>query len=214
MKVILLQEVKGKGSEGDVVEVARGYAVNYLFPKKMAVEATSGALKQLEARRHNIEKREAARRTDAESMAASVGGKTVTVEAKAGDEGKLFGSVTAQMVAEAIEAQLGVEVDRRKVDAHGHIKTLGAHPVTVQLHKDVKVELVVEVVPEGGVVEGAGAPAPVVSEPIAAEDVATEEPADADESAAVEEPAEEAVATEDADDAVADAHSTEDTETQ
>lgn len=175
MKVILLQEVKGKGSEGDVVEVARGYAVNYLFQKQMAVEATSGNLKQLEARRHNIEKREGARRTEAETVAGAVGGKTVVVEAKVGDGGKLFGSVTGQMIADAITAQLGVDVDRRKVDAHGHIKTAGPHPVTVQLHKDVRIELVVDVVPEGGApIPGPVDEAPAVSEPVAEESAESE----------------------------------------
>ena len=103
MKVILLGEIKGKGGEGDVVDVAQGYAENYLFPKKLAVAATKGNLKQLEERRNNIEKREAVRIADANALKESIDGKSVTVDAKVGDEGVLFGSVTASMVADAIK---------------------------------------------------------------------------------------------------------------
>ncbi len=176
MKVILLEEVKGQGREGDIVDVARGFAVNYLFPRKMAVAATSGNVKQLEARKGNIAKREDARRSEAEQLAAAIEGKTVTIEAKAGEEGRLFGSVTATMVADAIAGQLGVEVDRRRMDVHGHIKTLGSHPVTVQVHHDVKAELTVNVIPEGGVLTPA-APAPQAVEEPAVEEPAGEEPA-------------------------------------
>ncbi|MDI6901835.1 MAG: 50S ribosomal protein L9 [Anaerosomatales bacterium] len=150
MKVILTQDVKGRGKEGDVIEVARGFAVNYLLPRKIAVEATPGNLKQLEARMHNIKQREEAKRGDAESLAAAIEGKTITIEAKAGEEGRLYGSVTSAMIGEAIAAQLGVEVDRRKLDIQGHIKTLGEHEVAVQVYYDVKADLVVKVVPEGG----------------------------------------------------------------
>ena len=101
MKVILTQEVKGKGHEGDVVDVARGYAVNYLLPRKMAIAATAGNLKQLEARKSNIRKRNDARRSDAEGVAAALQGKILVMEAKAGDEGKLFGSVTTTMIEDA-----------------------------------------------------------------------------------------------------------------
>lgn len=149
MKVILLQEVKGKGSEGDVVEVARGYAVNYLLPRKAAIEATSGNLKQLEARKHNIEQREGTRRDEASRAAAAIEGKVVRIAAKAGDEGRLYGSITGQMIADALVEQLDVGVDKRKLDVHGHIKALGEHTVGVRLHKDVHVELVVKVVAEG-----------------------------------------------------------------
>lgn len=197
MKVILTQEVKGKGSEGDVVDVARGYAVNFLLPKKLAVEATSGNLKQLEARRHNIEERESARRTAAEGLAAAIEGKVVYVEAKVGDEGRLYGSVTGQMVADAIQSQLDVDVDRRRLDAHGHIKTLGEHPVTVQIHRDVKVDLVVEVVPEGGTEAARTAPAAEVVEASTPEvEVAEAAALEAEDEVPVEEPAAEEAATE------------------
>jgi len=152
MKVILTQEVKGKGGEGDVVDVARGFAVNYLFPRKMAIEATAGNLKQLDQRVHNIRTREEARVAEAQAIADSLDGKTVKIEAKVGEEGRLFGSVTSHMIEEAILAQLDADVDRRKVDAHGHIKEAGEHPVTVQVYRDIKAEVIVKVVPEGGVI--------------------------------------------------------------
>lgn len=152
MKVILTQEVKGKGGEGDVVDVARGYAVNYLFPRKMAIEATSGNLKQLELRVHNIRTREDARIADAQSIADALQGAVVTIEAKVGDEGRLFGSVTAQMIEDAIGTQLGTDVDRRKMDVHGAIKEVGDHSVTVQVYREIKADVVVRVVPEGGVI--------------------------------------------------------------
>jgi len=160
MKVILTQEVKGKGGEGDVVDVARGYAVNYLFPRGMAVEATQGNLKQLEARMHNIRRREEGRITDAQSMADALEGKTVTISAKVGEEGRLFGSVTSHMIEDAIDEQLDVDVDRRKIDVHGHIKEVGVHPVTVQIYRDIRAEVSVNVVAEGFV--------PTVEEQIAA----------------------------------------------
>lgn len=153
MKVILLQELKGRGGEGDVVEVARGFAVNYLLPRKIAIEATSGNIKQLEQRRHNIQKREDARMGDASGLAGKLEGATVTVYAKVGDEGRLFGSVTTPMVEDAIREQLGIEVDRRKIETHGHIKDIGPHTVDVQLYRDVKAQITVNVVPEGTVAE-------------------------------------------------------------
>jgi len=177
MKVILTQEVKGKGHEGDVVEVARGYAVNYLLPRKMAISATVGNLKQLEARTSNIRKRNDARRTDAEGVAAALNGKTIVIERKAGDEGKLFGSVTSLMIEEAIAAQLERDVDHRKMEIGRAIKTTGDHPVVVSVFGDVKAEIVVRVVPEGGAAQAAAAaaaPAEVVEEP----EIETEAPAE------------------------------------
>ncbi|MHB1323888.1 MAG: 50S ribosomal protein L9 [Coriobacteriia bacterium] len=169
MKVILMSDVKGRGKEGDVIDVARGFATNYLLPRNMAVLATPGNIKQLEARMHNIHKREATKRAEAESLAAQVSGKSLVVEAKAGEGGKLFGSITAGMVADALAAQLGVDVDRRKLDLHGHIKNLGEHTIDVRIYEDVKVQLVVNVVPEGAAAAVAERPAAVAEEPLAEE---------------------------------------------
>ncbi len=162
MKVILLTDVKGRGNEGDVIEVARGFGVNYLLPRKMATEATPGNIKQLEARMHNIRKREIGRHADAESLAATINGTKLIIEAKAGDTGKLFGSITAGAVAAALAAQIGVDIDRRKIGVHGHIKTLGDFPVIISLYQDVAAEIVVSVVREGGAAEAVAAAAPVV----------------------------------------------------
>ena len=118
MKVILLGELRGKGGEGDIVDVAQGFAENYLFPNKIAQPATPGNIKQLEERRHNIEKREAERIASAEA-------------------GQLFGSVTPAQIAEAIQAQLGVEVDRKRVGRGNNIKTSGKHAVEVNLYREI-----------------------------------------------------------------------------
>lgn len=168
MKVILLTDVKGRGREGDVIEVARGFATNYLLPRNMAIMATPGNLKQLEARMHNIRKREEAKRSDAEALAAQVAGKRLVIEAKAGDGGKLFGSITAGMVADALAEQLSVDVDRKKLDLHGHIKTVGEHTIDVRIYQDVTATLVLNVVPIGG----APAEAAVEAEPVAEEETA------------------------------------------
>ena len=121
MKVILLGELRGKGGEGDVVDVAQGFAENYLFPNKLAQPATPGNIKQLEERRHNIEKREAQRIANAEATKAALDGKSVTVDAKIGD----------------IQAQLGVEVDRKRVGRGNNIKTSGKHAVEVNLYREI-----------------------------------------------------------------------------
>jgi len=152
MKVILLQELKGRGGEGDVIEVARGFAVNYLLPRKVAIEATAGNVKQLEQRMHNIKKREDQRLNDAGSLAGALEGKSVTIYAKVGEEGRLFGSVTAPMVEDAIREQLGVDVDRRRIETHGHIKEIGPHTVDISVYRDVKAQVEVNVVAEGTVI--------------------------------------------------------------
>ncbi len=152
MKVILLQELKGRGGEGDVIEVAQGFAVNYLLPRKIAIQATAGNVKQLEQRMHNIKKREEQRLGDAQSLASALDGKTVTIHAKVGEEGRLFGSVTAPMIEDAIREQLGVDVDRRKIETHGHIKEAGPHPIAVAVYREVKAQVIVDVVAEGAIV--------------------------------------------------------------
>ena len=143
MKVVLLGEIKGKGGEGDVVDVAQGYAENYLFPKKLAVAATKGNLKQLEERRSNIEKREAVRIADANTLKETLEGKSVVVDAKVGDEGVLFGSVTSAMIADAVKAQLGVELDRKRIELGKPIKMAGSHEVAVSLYREIRASLTV-----------------------------------------------------------------------
>ena len=141
MKVILLTELKGKGGEGDVVEVARGFFNNYLGPQKMAVLATKGNLKQLEQRKDNIAKREEQRIADANALKAALEGKKVLVEVKVGEEGVLFGSVTAAMIADAVKAELGIEIDRKRLEIKKAIKTAGEHVVALSIYRDIKVDL-------------------------------------------------------------------------
>ena len=145
MKVILLSELKGKGGEGDIVEVADGYANNYLFPQKIAVAATKGNLKQLEQRKHNIAKREAARIEEAQALKAALDDLSVKVEARVGEEGVLFGSITAAMIADALKEAEDIEIDRKRIDLKNPIKTAGKHEVVVSIHRDVKSNLTVVV---------------------------------------------------------------------
>ena len=163
MKVILLGELRGKGGEGDIVEVAQGYAENFLFPNKIAQPATPGNIKQLEERRHNIAKREEQRIADANATKAALDGKLVTVDARIGEEGQLFGSVTTAQIADAIEAQLNVTVDRKRIARSAAIKTAGRHTVTIELYRDITAPVVVLVG------EDDAAPAEEETEEVAAE---------------------------------------------
>jgi large subunit ribosomal protein L9 len=172
MKVILLGELRGKGGEGDVVDVAQGYAENYLFRNKIAQPATPGNLKQLEQRRDSIAKREAERISNAEATKAVLDEKLVKVDAKIGEEGQLFGSVTSQQIVEAIKAQLGVEVDRKRIVRGATIKTAGRHAVEINLYRDINAKVIVLVGDE-----------PVAEEP-AAEEAAEPEAAEAADEAA------------------------------
>lgn len=138
MEVILLKELQGKGGEGDVIDVPRGFANNYLLTQGYAVKATKGNLKQLEERKKNIAKREEVRIADAETLAAKLNDATVTVIAQVGEEGVLFGSVTAPLVADAIASELGIEVDRRRVELGKPIKMVGTYDVPVSLYRDIK----------------------------------------------------------------------------
>jgi large subunit ribosomal protein L9 len=179
MKVILLGELRGKGGEGDVVDVAQGYAENYLFRNKIAQPATPGNLKQLEQRRDSIAKREAERISNAEATKAVLDEKLVKVDAKIGEEGQLFGSVTSQQIVEAIKAQLGVDVDRKRIVRGATIKTAGRHAVEINLYRDINAKVVVLVGDE-----------PVAEEPAAEEAAESETTEAADEAAETTEAAE------------------------
>ena len=195
MKVILLEELRGKGGEGDVVEVARGFANNYLLPNRIAVLATKGNLKQLEQRRNNIAKREEVRIANANDLKAKLEAADITIGAKVGYEGNLFGSVTAQMIADAL-AGAEITVDRRRVEIPQAIKTVGEHEVFVSLYRDIKAAVKVNVVDENAVVAPVEAEeaAEVVEEVVEEVAEAVEEAAEVVEEAAeaVEEAVEEA----------------------
>lgn len=149
MKVILLSEVKGHGGEGDVIDVARGYANNYLLTQGLAIKATPGNLKQLEQRRKNIAKREEVRIAKAEELKAQLDSIKVKVDAKVGEEGVLFGSVTPQMIADATKAQFDIELDRKRIDLRNPIKVSGAHEVPVSIYREIKATLSIYVGAEG-----------------------------------------------------------------
>lgn len=177
MKVILLKELKGKGGEGDVIDVAPGFANNYLLTQGYAILATKGNLKQLGQRKHNIAKREEKRIADAEALKSQLEGIKVKVDVQVGEEGQLFGSVTTTMIADAIKAATDVEVDKRRIELNRPIKTAGIHDVTISLYREIKTVVKLQV---GDVVEEA-----------------PEAPAEAEEVVEVEETVE-AVAEEDA----------------
>ena len=174
MKVILFQELKGKGGEGDVVDVAPGFANNYLRPQGIAILATKGNLKQLEMRKNNIAKREATRLADADKLKSVLDGASVKVDAKVGEEGQLFGSVTATQIAEAIKEALGVEIDRRRVEAGKAIKTAGQHEVVISIYRDIKatVTLLVGIDEVAAEEEAEEVETEAVAEEAAAEEVA------------------------------------------
>lgn len=137
MKVILLQDVKGSGKKGELAEVSDGYARNFLLPRKLAKEANAQAMNELK----NAEEAKAFRaKTDlenAQKVKQTIEGKSVKLTATAGQGGKLFGSVTAKEIAEAIKKQFGVDVDKRKVELPGDIKAFGTYECEVKLHQSV-----------------------------------------------------------------------------
>lgn len=146
MKVILLQDVKALGKRGDVKEVADGYARNFLLNKKLALAATPQNLKNLAVEQKKQADKAAAELAEAKRLAAELAKLTITMPVKAGDGGRLFGSVTNKEVADAISAKVGVELDKRKVEIKDPIKTLGETEVLVKLHTEVhqKVKIVIE----------------------------------------------------------------------
>jgi large subunit ribosomal protein L9 len=146
MRVVLRDDVEHLGHKGDLVDVRDGYARNFLVPRGLAMQANAGVVRQAEAMRRSREVREERARDAARAQATAVTGRPVQVEARAGEGGKLFGSVTAADVVEAVAAQLGVEIDRRKLDLAEPLKELGPAEVTVRLHPDVVAHLSVEVV--------------------------------------------------------------------
>ncbi|MGA2136199.1 MAG: 50S ribosomal protein L9 [Bryobacteraceae bacterium] len=147
MEVILREDVERLGSRGQVVKVADGYARNFLLPKRLAVAATDSNRKIVEQERQAHLRREAKQKGEAEDLAKLLGGVTVTIAQKAGENDQLFGSVTAKDVVDAL-AQQNYTVDRRKVQLEEPIKQLGEFKVPVKLHRDVTAEVTLKVVKE------------------------------------------------------------------
>ena len=147
MKVILLSDIRQRGKRGEVVDVKPGYARNFLLPQGMALVATPGNMKFFEQQKKKIDAKHDQQRDAAAAIAAQLAGLTVTIGKRVGETQTLYGSVTAAEVAEALKAK-GVEVDRRRLDLEGGIKTLGDHQVRIELHPEVIAEVTVTVVAE------------------------------------------------------------------
>ena len=145
MEIILRQAVENLGKPGDVVNVKAGYARNYLLPHGLAYEATPGNLKRIQQERDRLEAAENERRAGAQGIAERLEQVSLTFSARVGEEGKLFGSVTATDIAQQLEAQ-GFHVEKRQIDLHEPIKALGVYRVPVRLHADVKPEIRVWVI--------------------------------------------------------------------
>ncbi len=146
MNVILRNKVDGLGQRGDIVDVADGYARNFLFPKGHAIKATPGAMDQAAKMRASRDQKDQSAREAATLIASTLVPKTITVSAKASSEGKLFGSITSADIVAAIKEQTNIEIDRKSIDADHNIKTVGAHTVTASLHHDVSFPVTLEVV--------------------------------------------------------------------
>jgi large subunit ribosomal protein L9 len=145
VKVILLNDQRHLGKRGETVEVKPGYGRNYLLPQGFALEATPANLKLFEQQRKKIDARHAKERDAAQEVANGLSGLQITIPKRVGETGTLYGSVTAGDIAEALEAK-GITIDRRRIDLEGGIKTLGDHPVRIDLHSEVLAEITVSVV--------------------------------------------------------------------
>ncbi|MBV8949978.1 MAG: 50S ribosomal protein L9 [Actinobacteria bacterium] len=148
MKVVLREDVEHLGLKGEVLEVADGYARNFLVPRGLAIRASKGSVAQAASMRRNRDARERRDREAAEAVATKLRGQRVEISARAGEGGRLFGSVTAADLADAVYAQLGVEVDRRRVELDEPIKELGDAEVVIRLHTGVDATVVLAVVPQ------------------------------------------------------------------
>jgi large subunit ribosomal protein L9 len=145
MKLILTQEVSGLGAPGDVVEVAGGYGRNYLVPRGLAMRWTRGAEKQIDLIKRARSVRDIRGLDDAREAASALGSLTVRLETRAGNGGRLFGSISPADIAAAVLAAGGPELDKRRIEIKNPIKTVGAHQVAVRLHPEVRATLDVEV---------------------------------------------------------------------
>ena len=144
MKVILLKDVKGVGKKDQVVNAADGYARNFLFPQKLAVEATAGAVKGIDKMRQAEAAREAERRAAAMETAANLKGKVIKMQVKCGAQGRLYGSITSAEVAEQLKAQHGVAIDKRDIKCD-NIRTVGDVEIEARVYKDIGVKMIVHV---------------------------------------------------------------------
>ena len=147
MKVVLLKDVRNMGKRDDILTVSDGYARNFLFPQKLAVEATPGTLKEIERKRAAQDAREAELRAEAQAKAELLKGKVIVLEVKCGEKGRLYGSVTAAEVAEALEKQHGIKADKRKIDIGDPIREVGIREISVWLYSGITTKMKLDVRP-------------------------------------------------------------------
>jgi large subunit ribosomal protein L9 len=152
-KILLREDVDDLGARGEIVRVRAGYARNYLLPRKLAVEATSSNVKQIEGERAALLKKEASERTTAEGQAEQISKLVLEFKRKSGEQGALYGSVTSMDIAESLKER-GYEIDRHRLHLREPIKRLGEFTVPLRLHREVSIDLQVKVVPEGEVIVG------------------------------------------------------------
>ncbi len=145
MKVILQQEVKKVGKKGDIIEVSEGYARNYLLPQKLAIPATDGNVNVAKQQKAAEERKQQRILDEAKVLAAQLAKVSVTVSVKTGEGGKLFGSVTSKDIADAMQAQHNIEIDKRKIEMKEAIKSLGTFPVTIKIHPEVSTQIEVHI---------------------------------------------------------------------
>jgi large subunit ribosomal protein L9 len=147
MKVIFLQDVKGKGKKGEVKNVSEGYARNFLFPKNLASEATPGAMATLQGQQKSEEKKQQAQLEEAEALKAKLAEMTITIKTKTGEGGRVFGSVTSKQIADGLKEQ-GIKIDKRKIELADPIKSLGYMNVPIKIHSQVTATVKVHVTEE------------------------------------------------------------------
>lgn len=145
MKVILLQDIKGTGKKDQILEISDGYARNFLLPRKLAKEATSEALNSIERQKSADKHREEVRRAEAEKLSRELKGKVVQLNVRGGDNGRIYGSVTGEQIAVAVREQLGVDIDKRKVEPEAPIKTAGQAFATLKLYSGISTRIIVNV---------------------------------------------------------------------
>ena len=146
MKVILLKDIKGTGKKDQIIEVSDGFGRNYLLPRKLAAEATSEALNSIERSKSAAKHREDVKRDEAEQAARALKDKTVIVKVRAGENGRLYGSITTQEIADALKAQHGVELDKRKVELTEKITSVGQTVITIKLYAGVSTRMNLQIV--------------------------------------------------------------------
>ena len=147
MKVVLLKDVRNMGKRDDILTVSDGYARNFLFPQKLAAEATPGTLKEIERKRAAQDAREAEQKAEAQAKAELLKNKVIVLQVKCGEKGRLYGSVTAQEVADALEKQHGIKADKRKIDIGDPIRETGIREISVWLYAGITTKMKLDVQP-------------------------------------------------------------------